>query len=114
MSVRSLVRDSGTGLIISGSLRPIVNNGVAMRNNYIKPDNWVCPVCGEQAEIVPLDESFDYSGTHCTFGRSGTYTPPGNGRPVCSANECSVEDVDIDVYEPEEDRHGGYRNDREY
>jgi hypothetical protein len=30
-----------------------------------------CTDCEETCEVV--EETFDYAGTHCTFGRSGTY-----------------------------------------
>ena len=33
--------------------------------------DFYCSECGELCEIYA--ESFDYSGTHCTFGKSGTH-----------------------------------------
>ena len=30
-----------------------------------------CTECGEECALV--EETFDYSGTHCTHGRSGTH-----------------------------------------
>ena len=71
-----------------------------MRNNYITPDNWTCPVCQEPSKIIAADESFSYSGTHCTGGRDGVHVPAGNGRPVCEANGCDVEDAE-EYDEPE-------------
>ncbi len=34
-------------------------------------DNYACEACGELCEII--EESFDYSGTHCNHGKSGTH-----------------------------------------
>lgn len=31
----------------------------------------VCDDCGEKCELI--EETIDYAGTHCTFGKSGTY-----------------------------------------
>jgi len=30
-----------------------------------------CSECGEKCELV--EETFDYAGTHCTFGRNGIH-----------------------------------------
>ena len=32
---------------------------------------WKCCDCGEICSVI--EETFDYAGTHCTFGRSGTH-----------------------------------------
>ena len=53
----------------------------------------ICPDCGEPWEIVPLDNSFDYSGTHCTFGNSGTHYPDDYGRPV---SDCCDAEMEVD------------------
>ncbi len=34
-------------------------------------DEYVCASCSEPCSIV--EETFDYSGTHCTHGQSGTH-----------------------------------------
>jgi len=49
-----------------------------------------CPDCGEPCEVVPLDNAISYSGTHCTYGRPGTYYPPGYGRLVSACCEADV------------------------
>ena len=60
---------------------------------YETPDGWVCPHCGEQAEIVPLDNSFSYAGTHCSHGMDGIHYPADYGEPVCSECESFIEDI---------------------
>lgn len=32
---------------------------------------YICLECGEQCQVE--EETFDYAGTHCTGGRSGTF-----------------------------------------
>ena len=70
---------------------------------YVTPEDFVCPDCGEKAIIVPLDNSFDYAGTHCTYGRSGIHYPQDYGSPVTACCEAPVEaevnepDIDEDV-----------------
>ncbi len=58
----------------------------------------ICPKCGEECTIIALDNAFDYSGTHCTGGRSGTHYPSDYGTPVsdcCEAPmECDIEEDD--------------------
>lgn len=70
---------------------------------YITPDGAVCPACGEPCAIVPLLNDFDYSGTHCTGGRSGTHYPDGWGSPVSDCCEASMEDAEC--YEPDYDEY---------
>lgn len=60
---------------------------------YITPPDTRCPECGEPCEIVGLDNSFDYGGTHCTFGRAGTHYPSGWGWPVSDCCEADIEDA---------------------
>ncbi len=59
--------------------------------DYETPDDFVCPECEEYCHIIPLDNSFDYSGTHCTHGLSGTEYPPDYGIPVTDCCEVQVE-----------------------
>jgi len=33
--------------------------------------DYICTECGEPCELV--EETFDYAGTHCTFGKPGTH-----------------------------------------
>ena len=33
--------------------------------------DFICDDCGEECELT--EETFDYAGTHCTFGRPGTH-----------------------------------------
>ena len=58
---------------------------------YHTPEDTICPECGEQCEIVPLQNEFDYAGTHCTHGRSGTHYPSDWGSPVSDCCEVLVE-----------------------
>jgi len=53
----------------------------------------LCPECGEPCEIIPLDNAFDYAGTHCTYGRSGTHYPSDYGTPVSDCCEAPMEDI---------------------
>ena len=53
-------------------------------------DETICPECGEICNIIPLNNSFDYSGTHCTHGRAGTYYPDDYGRPVSDCCEAEI------------------------
>lgn len=34
-------------------------------------DKFKCEDCGD--ECKPVEETFDYAGTHCTYGQSGTH-----------------------------------------
>jgi hypothetical protein len=52
----------------------------------------VCPECGEECEVKPLDNSFDYAGTHCTGGVGGTHYPMNYGSPVSDCCEAPMED----------------------
>ena len=47
----------------------------------------ICSECGLPCEVIPLDNSFDYSGTHCTHGNGGTHYPPDYGTPVSDCCE---------------------------
>ena len=42
-----------------------------MNSNNFTFDNYACEACGELCEVV--EESFDYAGTHCNHGNSGTH-----------------------------------------
>ena len=61
-----------------------------------KPTCHVCPECGEECQVIEIDDSFDYSGTHCTGGMSGTHNVP-----VYYASDCC--EALIEDYEHEED-----------
>ena len=43
-----------------------------------------CSACGEPCEIV--EETFDYSGTHCTNGKAGTHHTGVWVSDCCSGN----------------------------
>lgn len=45
-----------------------------------------CIECGEECRIRREDNSFDYAGTHCTFGMSGTYVKIDYVSDCCSAD----------------------------
>ena len=53
-----------------------------------------CPDCGEECNVIPLDNSFDYAGTHCTGGLPGTHKPDGFGSPVSDCCEAYLEDCE--------------------
>ena len=40
-------------------------------DDYDDHPEYTCSDCGEKCTVV--EETFDYSGTHCTFGKSGTH-----------------------------------------
>lgn len=63
---------------------------------YTTPDNQRCPDCGEPCTIIALDDSFDYSGTHCTGGIAGTYYPSDCGTPVSDCCESPIPDAEIE------------------
>jgi len=54
---------------------------------YETPEGAKCPACGEPCKIIPLENSFDYAGTHCTYGQSGTHYPSDYGDPVSDCCE---------------------------
>ena len=39
--------------------------------DYEDEPEYTCSDCGEPCKAV--EETFDYAGTHCTFGKSGTH-----------------------------------------
>ena len=53
----------------------------------------VCTQCGKPCGIIPLDNSFDYSGTHCTMGLGGTHYPAGYGTPVSDCCEAEYTEI---------------------
>lgn len=59
---------------------------------YHTPLDTRCPECGELCQIVPLKNEFDYAGTHCTHGLSGTHRPFNWGEPVSDCCEAFIED----------------------
>lgn len=63
-------------------------------NSILDTIEYICPDCGCECEVVPLDNSFDYAGTHCTNGRSGTHYPPGYGSPVSACCEAFIENYE--------------------
>lgn len=54
------------------------------------PADQRCPECGEICAVVALDNSFDYAGTHCTYGRPGVHYPPDWGCPVSHCCEAPI------------------------
>lgn len=61
---------------------------------YITPENFLCPACNEPCHIIALNNAYDYSGTHCTHGKVGTYYPFNYGKPV---TDCCEVEVDAEV-----------------
>ena len=63
----------------------------------------ICPACGESITPYKEDNSFDYAGTHCTHGQSGTHDP-GSGDPKCPKCDADVAGDDFDAWsESQED-----------
>lgn len=54
-------------------------------------DEGICKGCGEECILVMVDESFDYAGTHCTGGGSGTHIVRYPGSSCCGEE---VEDLE--------------------
>ena len=54
----------------------------------------ICAQCGEPCGLILLDNSFDYSGTHCTGGKSGTHYPSDYGMPVSDCCESEYEEIE--------------------
>ena len=36
----------------------------------------ICPKCDKECKVIEMDDSFNYSGTHCTGGKSDTHHIP--------------------------------------
>jgi hypothetical protein len=68
---------------------------------YKTPDNFLCPACNQPCTIIAWDNSFSYSGTHCTAGRDGIHYPAGYGSPVTDCCEAEVPNAEMD--EPDYD-----------
>jgi hypothetical protein len=68
---------------------------------YKTPPDFLCPACNQPCRIVALDNSFSYSGTHCTHGQSGIHYPFDYGNPVTDCCEADVSDAELD--EPDYD-----------
>ena len=61
--------------------------------SYQTPADFRCPDCNNECLIIGLDSSFDYSGTHCTEGASGTEYPSDYGSPVSSCCEATCDEA---------------------
>lgn len=61
---------------------------------YITPQGFRCPKCGELCKIIPLRNEFDYTGTHCTHGLPETHYPDNWGDPSCDACGATIKDFD--------------------
>lgn len=59
---------------------------------YETPPGTTCPDCGEPCLIVPLQNEFDYAGTHCNNGKAGTHYPMDWGSPVSDCCEADIGD----------------------
>lgn len=62
---------------------------------YSTPLEFVCPFCGEFSTIIPLQNEFSYSGTHCTGGRSEVHYPSDWGIPICSICEEPIQEAKV-------------------
>ena len=53
----------------------------------------ICDDCNQPCEIIMIDDSFDYAGTHCTGGMPGRHhVPPYAGSECCEAEFTEVEE----------------------
>jgi len=68
---------------------------------YITPDNFICSACNQPCTIIALDNSFGYSGTHCTAGQPGVHYPSSYGSSVTDCCEADVPNAELD--EPDYD-----------
>ena len=59
---------------------------------YEQPVDCYCTVCGDRCQIIPLENEFSYSGTHCSHGNPGTHYPPDWGEPVSDCCEADTTD----------------------
>jgi len=50
----------------------------------------ICPACGEECEVIEQNDSFSYSGTHCTYGQSGTHYMPSYYISNCCEAEVEI------------------------
>lgn len=76
-----------------------------MRPNKIIFLHGFCSECCSPCKVIPLDNSFSYSGTHCTGGKPGIHRPAGYGEPVsdCCEAPC-VDETGFEITEfPEPD-----------
>jgi hypothetical protein len=46
-----------------------------------------CYDCGDECQVIVIDDSFDYAGTHCTYGRPGVHRVPKYFGSDCCAAE---------------------------
>jgi len=63
---------------------------------YKTPTNFLCPACNQPCHIIALDDSFSYSGTHCTAGQAGIHYPSDYGSSVTDCCEADVPDAEMD------------------
>jgi len=49
-----------------------------------------CPKCKQECRLIKVDDSFDYSGTHCTNGKAGTHHVP-----VYYISDCCEVEIEI-------------------
>ena len=49
-----------------------------------------CPECGQECKIIEQNDSFDYSGTHCTHGQAGTHRLPSYYISDCCEAEVEI------------------------
>jgi hypothetical protein len=58
---------------------------------YITPEGFVCPECGQPCKIIALRNEFDYAGHYVTHGLPGTHYPDNWGDPVTDCCGAPVE-----------------------
>ena len=72
-----------------------------------KPTYHVCPECGEECQVIAVDDSFDYSGTHCTGGSQGTHNVE-----IYHVSDCC--EAEIEDYEPTQEPNYDDRDESDY
>ncbi len=58
--------------------------------------DWYCTDCGQ--ECTPVEETFDYAGTHCTGGRRGTHHTGNYVSDCCGAELSDEPQVDTSTF----------------
>lgn len=67
--------------------------------SYKTPDGQTCPDCGHLCTIIAYDNSFSYSGTHCTHGQGGIHYPDGYGDPVSDCCDAYIEGAEVEEHD---------------
>ena len=69
--------------------------------------DYTCPDCGKPCQVIAIDDSFDYSGTHVTGGFPGTHN-----LEIYYGSDCC--EAGIEDYEHEEEPNYDDRDESDY